>query len=231
MGDKSIKILVLSCDKNVDLCAPFHHCIEKYWPDHPEIIYSMETAKNPWYKTINYDYDIENWTTRIAKTVEEIDSDLVLIMVDDLFLQECVNTSRILSLTHHIRSHVASINLEPTFDANDVPIEGTDLLYRNLFGRYRKSVMCSLWDKAALFDVLQKPTNPWEFELNDDDKGYVYLITAKGDYLNWGYKQDETRRDWHFGLHRGRWEPNCIEFLEKEGLKIDYSIRGIKEKD
>ena len=44
------KILVMSCDKNEDLWLPFHHCMEKYWKGHPEIIYSTETKINPYYK-------------------------------------------------------------------------------------------------------------------------------------------------------------------------------------
>ena len=36
-------ILVLSCDKNEDLWQPFHILIEKYYPNHPEIIYATET--------------------------------------------------------------------------------------------------------------------------------------------------------------------------------------------
>ena len=43
-------ILVCSCDKDGDLFEPFHHCIEKYYPEHPEIIYATETIKNPYYK-------------------------------------------------------------------------------------------------------------------------------------------------------------------------------------
>lgn len=222
-----IKILVLSCDKNADLFFPFHYCMEKYWPDHPEIIYSTESLQNEYYKTINYNYGINSWTTRIAKTVQEIDSKFILIMVDDLFLQERVNSSRIRSLLRYMGPNVASINFERAFDVNDKPVPNSDLLTRCSFGRFKKSVMCGLWNKEALFDVLQINTNPWDFELNDRDGDYIYLITAYGDYLNWGYKQDQFHNDWHFGLHRGKWEPNCIKFFEKEGLHIDYSIRGI----
>ena len=39
-----MKILVCSCDKNNDLWELFYHCMEKYWPDHPEVIYSTETV-------------------------------------------------------------------------------------------------------------------------------------------------------------------------------------------
>ena len=63
-----MKVLVLSSDKNEDTFEPFHHCIEKYWKDHPEIIYSMETKQNPYYKTICKNYPIELWTKRIRET-------------------------------------------------------------------------------------------------------------------------------------------------------------------
>ena len=53
---KQMKILVCSCDRNWDLWMPFHHCMEKYWNDHPEIIYKTETKDNPYYKTIKKDY-------------------------------------------------------------------------------------------------------------------------------------------------------------------------------
>ncbi len=54
-----MKILVLSCDNYSDLFEPFHYCIEKYWPEHPEIIYTTETIINPYYKTICKNYPIE----------------------------------------------------------------------------------------------------------------------------------------------------------------------------
>lgn len=55
-----MKILVLSCDKNQDLFYPFYHCLEKYWPEHPEVIYSTESIANKFYKTISLDYDLEH---------------------------------------------------------------------------------------------------------------------------------------------------------------------------
>lgn len=53
-----MKILVCSCDKNVDLFLPFHHCMEKYWPTHPEIIYSTESVDNPYYRTVRKNYPL-----------------------------------------------------------------------------------------------------------------------------------------------------------------------------
>ena len=83
-----MKILVLSCDKNEDLFKPFYHCIEKYWPNHPEIVYSTESVVNPFYKTISLNYDLEHWTDRVRETVKQIDDDYILFMVDDIFIRE-----------------------------------------------------------------------------------------------------------------------------------------------
>ena len=60
-----MKLVVLSCDKNQDIFDAFHHCMEKYYPEHPEIIYITETIKNPYYKTIFSDIELDKWTKRI----------------------------------------------------------------------------------------------------------------------------------------------------------------------
>ena len=82
-----MKILVLSCDKNEDLFKPFYLCMEKYWKNHPEIIYATETIKNPYYKTISIDYPLDLWTKRIRKTLDKINDDKILIIIDDCFIR------------------------------------------------------------------------------------------------------------------------------------------------
>ena len=75
-----MKILVTSCDKNDDTYEAFHHCIEKYWPKHPEVIYSTETKVNPYYKTICKDYPLNLWTRRMRETLAEINDDRILLI-------------------------------------------------------------------------------------------------------------------------------------------------------
>ena len=107
-----MKILVMSCDKNEDLFYPFYHCIEKYWPDHPEVMYSTETKINPYYKTICKNYDINKWTKRVRESVQEINDDFILLMVDDIFIRQKVNNDSIISLTKYFDDNTASFNLE-----------------------------------------------------------------------------------------------------------------------
>ena len=105
-----IAIVVMSCDKNQDLWLPFHHCMEKYWKNHPEIFYSTETKVNPYYQTICRDLPIDKWTRRVRETVEQIPYKHILLMVDDLFLRDYVDNDLILSLSSYVNGNVASLN-------------------------------------------------------------------------------------------------------------------------
>ena len=217
-----MKILVMSCDKNDDLFYPFYHCIEKYWPDHPEVFYSTETKINPYYKTICKNYSINKWTRRIKETIEEIDDDFILIMVDDIFIQTKVDNKRVLSLINYFDDTVASLNLQPSgFDKKDILFKN-DIMERSNNGEFKNSVMCSLWRKDKLISVLDYDTNPWQFEWDNKHKGYKYLITKNGDYLYWGFSNEQ----WRFGLHEGKWFRQCIKFLKKENINIDFNKRG-----
>lgn len=215
-----MKILVLSCDKNTDLFPLFHHCIEKYWPNHPEVIYSTETVENPFYKTICKNYPLEQWTKRVRECVEEIDDKHILIMCDDLFIRQEV-THDIEHLCNYLHDDIASINLEKSFDSKDIPVNSF-LMMRTPEGKYKNSCLCSLWNKDRLLDVLAIDASPWEMEQLNDGHDFVYLI-LKDYFIEW---EDPTTH-WRWGLVRkGQWRREAKTFFDAEGIEVDYSIRG-----
>lgn len=216
-----MKILVASCDKDEDLFLPFHHCIEKYWPDHPEIIYSTETIVNPYYKTICKNYDLQHWTTRLRETVEEIDDDYILLMCSDIFLMKDVDNDKVNNLLNYFDENTASFNLHGSVDKNDILIDD-NIKERSENGTYKTSVMCSLWAKDKFLDVFDWDADPWRFEIKNIHKGYRYLILDKNLILDWGRHKGGDL----FGVYRGKWVNQAVEFLNSEGLEIDYERRG-----
>lgn len=219
-----MKILVMSCDKNEDLFIPFYLCMEKYWTNHPEIIYCCEKIKNPFYRTINVNYPLEKWTKRVYECVKQIDDDYILLTVDDLFIRERVNNERIMKLTRLLVDNVASINLEFSFDSLDVPyVNG--ILIRNNKGKFKLSCMCQIWRKSALLDLFNVELDPWSFEKNNESKNYDFFISERGDFINWGKRRDT----WKWGVVRNKWTKECKDFFDKECIFLDYSKRGFWE--
>lgn len=214
-----MKIVVLSCDKNEDLWYPFYHCIEKYWKGHPEIIYLTESRKNTYYKTIRKKYPLELWSKRIRESLEEIDDDLILVMVDDIFIRRNVEVDRIEYLCKNFRG--ACINFEKSFDSNDIYTDIEGVKMRRKGSPYEVSIMCGLWNKSALEKVLSEDCDPWEIEKRGNIYGYDYFING-GDYIiDWGY---ET---WQYaGIMKGKWCREAKFFFDNEGVNIDYEKRG-----
>ena len=220
-----MKLVVLSCDKCEDLFDAFHHCVEKYYPNHPEIIYITETIKSPYYKTICKNYPIEKWTVRIREALKEIDDEQILMIMDDYFIRQPVDTKRIEYLSTQLKGNIACFCFEKTYDPNDEETNIIGMKKRQHGAEYEVAINCGLWDKNKLIDVLKGEHNPWYVEFARDNCGYDFYINS-GDYIiDWGY---ET---WiPTGVFRGKWCKNIIPFFEKEGIKIDYEKRGFYEK-
>ena len=216
-----MKILVLSCDKNDDTFEAFHHCIEKYWKDHPQIIYATETIKNPYYKTIRHNEPLNRWTKRIRETLKEIKDNQILIIMDDFFIRKPVDTKRIDYYSKQLKGNIACFYFEKSFDSNDEECGIIGMKKRQHNSDYEVAINCALWQRDKLIDVLSRDSDPWDVEMNQDNKGYDYYINS-GDYIiDWGYITWQPT-----GLFKGKWCRNIIPFFEQEGIKIDYERKG-----
>ena len=216
-----MKILVCSCDKDDDTFDAFHHCMEKYWKNHPEIIYATETIQNPYYKTISKNYPLEMWTKRIRETLQEIDDDKIILMIDDLFIRKNVDTKRIKYVESVLKGNIAMFNFEKQFDNTDEECEYIGFKKRKNGSLYQVSIMCGMWQKDKLMKVLETDSDPWTVEYTQDNKGFDYYINSDNFIINWGYENWKPA-----GITKGKWNREVIPFFEKEGIHIDYEKRG-----
>lgn len=221
--DDYMVIVVFSCDKNNDLWEPFYHCMEKYYPNHPKIIYKTEQIDNPYYETISKNYPMSEWTKGIRKTLDEIDDDLILFMADDMFIRKPVDKKRIDYTVEMIKQlpNAACFNYEKSFDSTDLTTNIEGFKKRNKGSLYEVSLMCGLWKKEALSKILSVDCSPWDIECNNNGYGYEFYINSEDFIIDWGY---ETWK--HAGIKQGKWCREAKDFFDKEGIKIDYEKRG-----
>ena len=218
-----MKIIVLSCDKNVDLFFPFHHCMERYYPNHPEVIYFTESTPNPYYKTISVMHQLSEWTSAVVTFLNQIDDDRVLLMIDDIFIRHPVDAERIEQTAQFLtRNNIACFNFEKSWDDTDEPSIIVGWNKRKHGSRYEVSLMCGLWDKSKLIHVLsQQVSDPWDVEYNQPSCGFDYYINAGDTIIDWGYQTFK-----HCGVVKGKWSREVIPFFTHENISVDYSLRG-----
>lgn len=216
-----MKILVCSCDSCADTFDPFHKCIEKYYPNHPEIIYVTETIKNPYYKTICKNYPLDLWTKKIREALKEIDDDKILFMTDDNFIREPVDIERIKYVEKNLKGNIAMFNFEKSFDPLDEPCEYEGFKKKNLKGIAVNSLLCGMWQKDKLMSVLNITCQPWEIERLNIAFDYEYYINSGDFIIDVGYRFQQP-----FAITKGKWAREIIPFFAKENIQMNYNDRG-----
>ena len=218
-----MKIIVLSCDNNDETFEPFHHCLEKYWTDHPEVIYYTNSIQNPYYRTISIKCPLDRWTEGVRKFLQLVEDDQVLLMVDDCFIRKPVNVERVQYACDNLKGNIACFNFEQCFDPTDEETQLNGFKKRLHGSRYEVSIMCGLWDKQKLMRVLEPVSNPWQVEFAQNNCGFDYYINS-GDYIiDWGYRTYIPTN-----IFRGKWCKNVIPFFEQEGIVVNYNKKGFR---
>lgn len=221
-----MKILVMSCDRYSKYTFElFHHCIEKYWPNHPEIYYCTETVNNPYYKTLTINYPVNRWTRRLNEALKQIDDNLVLVCPDDTFFRKKVNTDLIDKYCTYIDNKLIAINLEPPLDG----IQCNEILtIRNPKGKYLSSMMPQIWNKDKLIELTEnQDKSPREAEHLAVNTDYSFGILASD---NLGIDFGKKPHIYPYAIVEGKWAREMIDFCKKEEIDIDFNELGFFEK-
>ena len=214
-------MLVLSSDAYQETFEPFHILVEKYYPNHPEIIYVTDTIKNPYYKTICKNYPFERWTQKAREALDEIKDNKILLTMDDNFIRRPVDEERIKYVEENLKGNIAMFNFEKNYDRADQPCQYKGFKKKNLNGIAVNSINCGMWQKDKLKSVLNITCNPWEIERLNISYDYEYYINSEDYIIDYGYITFHP-----FGITKGKWAREVVPFFEKEGIKIDYDKRG-----
>ena len=210
MKKKDYSILVLSCDKYEPCWTPFFKLLDKYWESHPSVYLVTESKKCEYCNTININSDI--WSERFLGALREIESDYVLVMLDDFFIRDYVDVDRIDNI--EFTSDIICYNFEIDYREPALRLNEWDIQKNNQV--YLTSTQPSLWDRKKLITLIGDNMSPWEFELQVVDSPYDFYINNQNYIIDVGYRHQDLSIGW--GITRGKLSRECKEFLEKEGL-------------
>lgn len=223
MEKKDISVLILSSDAYEDIWYPFFTLLNRYWSNKYKKFIATETKSCEYATALKYNYPLENWTTRIRKSLEEIPTKYVIMMDGDFFLRSHVDQARIEYCLDHFDEQTAVFNFEKKYTDDSIPCEFDKFMLRLDNSPFRYSCQPCLWDKYKLIEFLQCTKNPWEWESTNSPNKYKYFINSGDLVFNYGYKSPSDI----IGLRQGKWiEHDVVKLFEKEDIKVDYSKRG-----
>lgn len=164
----SLSILICSCDKYSFIWDLHFDFLRVNWNDCPYPIYLGTDSKS--YKThltlFNNSND-RSWSSCLISWLSQVETDYVLLTLDDFILQHQVRNSDILeSLDFVIQENIDCLRLIVRPKPFDTHSKNSNFGKFNNFMPYLIAVQPSIWKKSSLLSLLRSGESIWEFEYN-----------------------------------------------------------------
>jgi len=230
--NNNFSILVNTTDSFEDCWEPFFKLFSIFWPS-----YEGKINLNTESKVFNYNglniHSIRNqmnkgtWSECLYSALKHIESNIILYLQDDYFINNNVNYVLINQLSYLlIKNKIGCIQLTPF--ASTGPFKKSNyygLLKYDKKSSYKISTQASLWNKELLLKYIRKHENAWQFEIygtkrawRNKEEIYIYNFEDKNEPI---IPYTPT------GIIKGKWNKNAVfDLFIKNGINIDYSKRG-----
>ncbi len=162
-----ISVLVVSCDEYDDLWTPFFTLFFRYWPDCPYSVYLCANAtfyEDPRVTTLLIGADT-SWSSNLKRCLERFPAKYIILLQEDFLFTKLVDTRRICELVDYSRTRrAACLRLFPSPPPEKTMTDnpGVGEILRG--AAYRVSLQSAIWEKAALYELLEEGESPWDLE-------------------------------------------------------------------
>lgn len=217
----SCSVLVMSCDAYSDLWRPFFTLFWRYWPDCPWPVYlgtnHRSVADECVFSLCAGDAE---WTQRLRFCLDHIDSDFVLLLLDDYFFDGPVDTAI-------VSENLAALARLGGYQLRLFPLPGPDrklTRYRGIGiihprAAYRVSTQAAFWKRTHLLDILAGSESIWDFEWNATKRSRVH---ETGYYATY-----EPVIRYRQVVERGEWFRAAAVYFGKQQIGCDFRARPI----
>jgi len=241
--NNNLSILVNSCDAYEDCWEPFFRLFTHYWPGckYP-IILNTETKI---FQLPGLDIRVFNsglihghtpqWGHRMRECLQNIESDVILYLQEDFFLNNYVDAALInefsdyirnMSWTHEFTMH---IGLCPMSSHGPFHLTEHPLLWEvDRSAHYRFSLLPGLWNRKDLLSYLRPEDTGWSLEETSHIRARrtaKRILTVNRHEFTLAGRQ--IYPFYPSGIIRGKWLREAVEVLfAREHIDVDFSIRG-----
>lgn len=222
----SLAIVILSFDGYKDVWPYFFSAFNKYWPD---CVYPVYLVNNE--ADVNYNVNVINvgkettWCDRAKKAIDQIDSDYILLLLEDYLIGTKVENSEVEKAMSFIIENNAKYfritnipkkRAKAQIDYEIYPIEENE--------EYGINLQASIWKKDFLLSTLNEVEgSAWNYEIHFLKQA---INANTSDSLNGCFVSTTKIIDIHNGILKGKWFPKTIKYFKKKGIIIDYEYRG-----
>lgn len=222
----NVPILVISCDRYADVWRPFFTTFFRRWPDCPFPVHlgtNFKTYDDPSVRAIPVGDDL-SWASGLASMLDALDSEYVLLFLEDFFITNQVDTNRVVELVDLARRRRSGclrlIAGRPLALAPTAPLPGHPGVGILAPGElWRVSAQVAVWRTDVLRRLLVPGLDAWKFEVLGTQLSERFEEEFLGVY--------EPAIPYIQGIEKGKWTPDAVALLAAAGETVDLDTRPL----
>ena len=221
LATPSCSVLVMSCDAYSDLWQPFFNLFWRHWSDCPwPVFLGANQQAFPDSRIVTLKTGDAEWSRRLRFCLEQIDSDFVLLLLEDYFLDRPVSTPLIsekLTLLAALGGSQLRLFPAPGPDRRLDSCPELGLVHRR--ASYRVSTQAAIWKRGHLLDILEDGESIWHFEWN----GTIRSRSSAAAY----YATYKPLVHYRHVVERGEWFRGAAQYFGDQQIGCDFTARPI----
>ena len=218
----SCAVLVVSCDAYRDLWTPFFRLFWRYWPDCPFPVYlgsNFERYPDERVRSLTGGED-RAWSKNLKLFLEQMDSEYILLLLEDFFLDKRVSSVMFLghlSALRKLRGTMLRVYPKrgPNIKLKGYPSIGA--IHRST--PFRISAQAAIWKRAELLALLREDETAWQFEQQGTIRSQA---SADGFFCTYA-----PLVSYRHVVEQGSWFWSAARAYGKENLGCDFGARPV----
>ena len=224
---RNYSVFVSSADSYSDLWDLFFDLFHKYWPEYDGKIVLNTQKKSYTYPGLNIKCTNVGYLNGFGRTLraglDQVETDYVLFFLIDFIFMGRVNHVKLEACFEYFdKNNLDALCLiyqnqpmESCFDSTEIS--------KSLPSFHFFNYQVSFWKKSMLKEMALPHENPWTSEWYGNKRAIAAGLDIRA--IN-----DKTNDVFIYNkagcIHRGKWLPDAVGFLKREGYHIDFRKRG-----
>lgn len=233
---EKFSFIFCTCDSYDDLWEPFFTLLHRYWPNFDYDVYFCTESKHFAFPGFNIHCPLNEpqsstWSERLIDLLHIIPTENIIMMLDDFWLKEPVNTKRLHDLMERFDADKQMGHIDLVHESASALTPSQKYPDLVLFPKkrpYRIDTQIGLYRKDYLLQILRAHESAWGFEVYGSKRStrlpQENYIIANGTPTIFSYD-----RGWV--VYRRCFVKEYVDyFVEREGIKL-HSDRNIDTKE
>lgn len=221
LSHHEITIVISSCDHFSDCWDVLSVSLKQFWPDCPfkrYLITNRQNSNSDQFQAFRTEDD-RGWASNLKMVLERLNSEFILYLQEDYWLNRPVDTKAIEKHLNFCRTYGYDyLRLTfPEYDRGRSDADGYCVIPTGI--RYRLCLQAALWRRSKLLEILVEGWSGWDFERKIESLLAAQNISVKAAVLHSSkWPKESIRYVDGTGVRKGRWTRNGAAYLADCGM-------------